>query len=181
MSFRAPQQWRLKASGGAGEIPPRPLEHPADVALGRPTGDRDASIRAADTAHLGGGSLVVRREHMADRGDDAVVAVIVEWKRLGIAFKPLDLDVGLGTAFARGRDQTRRKVQAVTRAPAWPPGWWRCLFPQATSSTFIPGSMPAARTMMSPMEVTFSATARSRRFPMCHRSWLISLLPPPGA
>jgi hypothetical protein len=49
---------------------------------------------------------------MADRGDDAVVAVVVEWKRLGIAFKPVDLDVGLGTAFARDRDQTRRKVQA---------------------------------------------------------------------
>jgi hypothetical protein len=70
---------------------------------------------------------------------------------LGIAFKPLDLDVGLGTAFARHRDQTRRRVQAPV--------------PQATSSTFIPGSMPAPRTMTSPMEVTFSATAGSRRFP----------------
>jgi hypothetical protein len=48
---------------------------------------------------------------------EAVEAVVLEWKRLGIAFTPLDLDVGLGTAFTRNRDQARRKVQASHPRP----------------------------------------------------------------
>jgi hypothetical protein len=46
---------------------------------------------------------------MPDRRDDAVEAVVVKWKRLGIAFKPVDPDLRLGSAFAGDRDQNPAK------------------------------------------------------------------------
>ena len=96
---------------------------------------------------------------MPDRGDDAVEAVVVKWKRLGIAFKPVDPDLRLGSAFAAIAIKPGEKSKPVTRAPSLAAGMLALPVPQATSSTSIPGSMPARCTRTSAMEVTFSATA----------------------
>jgi hypothetical protein len=58
----------------------------------------DAAAGAADADQLAGSTLVIRREHGAERRDHAVEAFVGEWHVLGVTIDPLDLDAGLGRA-----------------------------------------------------------------------------------
>jgi hypothetical protein len=55
---------------------------------------------------------VIRREHGAERRDDAVEALVFERQRLSVAFDPLDFDAGLGRATPRALEELGRDVHA---------------------------------------------------------------------
>lgn len=55
---------------------------------------------------------MIRREHGAERRDDAVEALVLERQLLSIAFDPLNLDACLGRATPRVLEEFGRYVQA---------------------------------------------------------------------
>jgi hypothetical protein len=55
---------------------------------------------------------VIRREHGAERRDDAVEALVLERQLLSVAFDPLDFDTGFGRATPRVLEELGRDVQA---------------------------------------------------------------------
>ena len=61
------------------------FEHGADEAVRRPVGQADAATGTADAQELAAGARRVGREHHAERGDDGVEAVVVEWERLRVS------------------------------------------------------------------------------------------------
>ena len=95
---------------------------------------------------------------MAEARDDAVEAGVLEGQRLRVALDPLDLHHRVGAPLARDREQPGEKSRPVTRAATFAAGMVALPVPQATSSTSMPGSMPALSTSTSPAVAILSAT-----------------------
>jgi len=105
-------------AGRRRQVPAERLEHLADEALRRPVGQSDLAACLADAHQFGGGSILIRREHHAEGGNDHVEARVRKWKRLGIGLAEVDGErLGRG-ALTAALEQGRHIVGRGDVAPA---------------------------------------------------------------
>jgi hypothetical protein len=74
----APEEGRLGEVRRRGHVRGAGAEHVAGRPLGRPAADRDQAAAAADPPQLVRGASVARREHVAERREDAIEAAVPE-------------------------------------------------------------------------------------------------------
>ena len=86
------------------EVPERSFRRPAAYA--------DASARSQHADQLAGGDLGPRREHATEGRQHHVEACVVEGKRLGVPFHPLDVHAGLRSERAPGLQQLRGEIDS---------------------------------------------------------------------
>ena len=102
MLLAAPQRRRLRAGRRRRRERLHRPEQVAEHALRRPAQQRDRPAGPAHPYQLVRRSLVVRREHHADRRHDDVVGLVLEGQVLGVGLDPVDVEtVSLGAFRAR--------------------------------------------------------------------------------
>ena len=95
----------------------------------------------------------------AERGEDAIEAVVLERQRLGVALDPLDLDARLGGAPARGLEELGGDVEADDLGAPCAARMATLPVPVPTSSTRIPASIETAPATAAPTSQMSSAIA----------------------